>query len=726
MELKKLKYGIKDISALKFDKPIELASGVPVNPTSVEGFQGYLGNTQVYDKPMTFNNVLSAYGFVFKEVGNFVEDIQGLHPAIVNSYSGESNVAFVVSCRGYNGVYEKLRLPEIIDLGTLIQNNYPVKFWAQLEAVSGHSNFWDSVADAFANNEITDEFFLNHLFSKSSGNIQDLYLNVNSYHEEDGSIVDNYLDLMGIFDHSSVARNIHFNITHGYLKSIVNAFRQTKNINSITFNRPVFATDWAGAFEGTKLTSFPTNLGPGHQWNGTYSQTTTDMHYAADGSSLRWFGDYQNSAATLDEEKYYVAVVSPGVYGMISRSNVQEIRYIMDFKFVIPKAWCVDDGWYGNAVFNASNLTTAKIRNINKGDWSLDGVARQNQHGNICCGDISNFDADSVNYMLFNIFDLKRNDQATGDTGRFENELNSFNGWSLSNGTKLPIVFETWPNTTSTFSKTVTTAGIMKVKVGLSGCTLTMTNGGNTVTINGGDHTLNIATGNCTFTFTKTGNNAKGSMELDSDFHFLSELTPGLTNCSIYLPASLKTKASSSAIQTAQERGWNVYFGGELEPVITLEPCTFQFELNGASYADNNSNQDIRFYDNSGYDDSFSMVTPGSSSGSVNTSFQTASIPANSQNASVYVTKSSTPFIVTITDDEDSKEMQATYRFSGDRNGQTVKVKAYFKNLTDTSAADKEIEYTEGDGYAAILDLDDWFVSGGTVRVQVSFRLIAN
>ena len=709
------------------------------DPTTVEGFVGMLGSTNVYDKEKTYQHILTDYGLSFTETNTFVEGVGSggwEHPEIPSTPGYPAKTAYVISTRGYDSQYEHMRLPAITDFAQLIEDSFPFKFWARLIRGNARTHIWDSLVEAFRTTDITDGYFANHLFCRASGKkidyIDDLYLNFNlpSVDPQTGEPIDSYIDLMGIFDGATNARcdlfkNIHFNIKSGVLKSMVNAFRYS-DINSVTFNRLVNVTDWSGSFEGTTMTGFPENIAPGHQWNGTYSEITTDMHYAADGSRLQWFGNYKDPDAVTDENKYYTAVVIPAVYGLVSRSNIQEIRYIMDFKFVIPKAWCVNDDTYGNAVFNASNLTTAKIKNINKGDWSLDGVARQNQYGSICCGDISNFDADSVNYMLFNIFDLKRNDQATGDTERFENELNSFNGWTLSSGTKRPVVFETWPNATSTFSRTVTTAGIMKVKVGLTNCTLTMTNGGNTVTVNGGDQTLNIATGDCTFTFTKTGNNAKGSLELDSDFHFLSELTPGLTNCSIYLPASLKTKASSLAIQTAQERGWNVYFGGELEPVVTLEPCTFQFELNGASYADNNSNQEIRFYDNSGYDDSFGMVTPGSSVGSVNTSFETVSIPANTQNTNVYVTKSSTPFIVTIADDEASKEMQATYRFSGERNGQTVKVTAHFKNLTDTSAVDKEIEYTEGDGYAAILELDDWFVSGGTVRVQVSFRLEAN
>ena len=152
-----------------------------MNPTSVEGFQGYYGNKQAYDKEMNFNNILSAYGFVFKEVGQYTEDLQG-HPAIPNSWSGESNVAFVVSCRGYDGVYNKIRLPEITDFQQLIQQNYPFKLWGQFETVSGHTNIWDSVAQAFSSTTITDASFSNHLFAKAGGSkLSDLYLNFDCF-----------------------------------------------------------------------------------------------------------------------------------------------------------------------------------------------------------------------------------------------------------------------------------------------------------------------------------------------------------------------------------------------------------------------------------------------------------------------------------------------------------------------------------------------------------------
>ena len=276
----------------------------------------------------------------------------------------------------------------------------------------------------------------------------------------------------------------------------------------------------------------------------------------------------------------------------------------------------------------------------------------------------------------------------------------------------------------------------MVIKPVLTNCKLYVTKGGTTQEITAytfnpstGEYTISgITTGNLSFRVEQidTDNAMFGAIELGENFRFRSELKSGFTASSIYLPSSLKAKATTLAIHEAQVRGWNVYFGGELEPVITIEPCTFQFELNGESYADNNSNQEIRFYNRSGYHDSFTMVCPGTSTGSVNTGFETVSMSPNTQDTNVFVTKSSTPFTVIIADDETSKEMQVNYTFDGDRNGQTITTYAYFKNLTNTSEPIITLELTEGSGQYEYLELDDWFVSGGSVRIQVSFRLIAN
>ena len=70
-----------------------------------------------------------------------------------------------------------------------------------------------------------------------------------------------------------------------------------------------------------------------------------------------------------------------------------------------------------NAVFNVPSLETARIYGLNKGDWSLDGVDRNDANGDSCCaGNLSGLDADSTNYMLSNLFNLQQNNTSTGDT----------------------------------------------------------------------------------------------------------------------------------------------------------------------------------------------------------------------------------------------------------------------------------------------------------------------
>ena len=707
-----------------------------VDPTTVESFVVKLNDGTVYEKEKTYANILSAYGFSFKEVGNFTDPIQGGDhgPAITSHYPrpdgvDEQHTAFVIKTNNWDAKYPYVRLPEIIDFEDLIRNKFPFKFWARLSREDARSHIWDSLVNAFENEPITDGTFASYLFAKSSGNGKEF---IDSIHltfklpdeDEHGNPIDSYIDMTGMFDHSNLFKNVRITIQSGVLKSLVDVFRQT-TMTSVTFDTPVRITDWSGAFEGVKMTSFPTNVTPGHQWNGRFSETTTDMHYAADGSRLQWFGVYKDENALTDDDKYYTALVTPAVYGMISRSDIQEIRYLMDFKFVIPKSWCINDRSYNNAVFNSSNLVTAKIKNLNKGNWSLDGVARLNQNvlvpdgETICCGNLPNLDADSVNYMLNNIFDLKQNDQTTGDTAHFENELNSFNDWALSSGTKCPVVFETWPNTTSTFSKTLSTGGQMKVKVGLTNCTATITNGGTTVALNGGEQTLNLVAGSCTFTFTKTGDNAKASMELTEDFRFKYELTPGLTGANIYFPSGFDAKIDEQALRVANSRGWNVYVGGNLLTPTSIVG-NFIFELDGGAYATNNSYDVIQFNNNAGYSDAFTMT---SLLGAANTGFESGVIGTGGQQGVLTATNASDQYMVTFYDDDVNKEMEVQYIFEGSReNNQTIALQAAFKNLSTN--ATKTVQIQEGSAYYSYLDLSDWFVANDTVRIQVSFDFV--
>lgn len=535
-----------------------------IDPSSVEGYRASMGSTLIYDKPMTFQNVLLAHDLAFEETGTYVEPIQGHYDTICPN--GSVHRAYVISGRGYSSVYDHLRMPEITNFSTLIQQGFPFKFWAQLERAEGHTCIWDSLATAFNNTTITDPNFLEHLFSKSTGDISTLNLTVDVGLDAEGndSIT---VDMSSIFDYSSFASTVNFTFTTGYVKSLHNAFRQTRRLTSVTFNKVLSITEWHGAFEGTTMADFPTNLAPANMWpdDASLSQPTCNLNYAADGSALTWFGNYENPSGQTPEDKCYVAMVNPGCFGAFRSNSLTEIRYLLDMRFVAPIAWnIIDDGpdsIYNNAVFYAPNLTTVYIKNLNKGDWSLDGVKRVNHKGEtLYAGNFTNVSADCINYMLLNLTDLRLN--AT-DLSHYETEFNSLNGWAATKGTRRPIVFATTEDG-GKISKTLSASGTMAVTLTLSNCTLSLTNGGSTTTIQPNTTSINLASGAATLTFNKSNSALpmKGVIELSDPFK--SELTSGLSAANIYLPANASSKISAAALTEANSRGWTVYVGGSV------------------------------------------------------------------------------------------------------------------------------------------------------------------
>lgn len=217
-----------------------------------------------------------------------------------------------------------------------------------------------------------------------------------------------------------------------------------------------------------------------------------------------------------------------------------------------------------NAVFNAPDLVVANIKNLNKGDWYLDG---QEGSGIASAGNLENFDEDSVTYLLSNVFDLREN---TTDEDHFERTTNSFNSWSVTgDGWKMPTVFHA--NGNCTISRAATSlAGTMKIRVSLNNCTLTVTDNGQTTSLAAGDHTLTLAAGETIFTVTKnTGaESCEATIELTDPFR--SELTRNLSHANLYVPADWgkgsggRDVISQSAWEIADERGWSVYVGGQL------------------------------------------------------------------------------------------------------------------------------------------------------------------
>ncbi len=557
---------------------IKRQRGDTIDPSTIEGFDAYVEEQNVYHKERTFENALIAHKLAFKETGTYYEDIQGLHDQIINDYNGESNVAYVISGRNYDFAYttgypysepyDNVRFPIVTNLSNLVTAGFPFKVWADL--TKHHSNpivpdLSRTIYDTFYYTSITDPKFADHLFAKSKGDYTDFYVTFNLGLDREG--YDTLLASMGsMFDHSSLATNLHITFNTGNIKSLHNTFRQTQGISNITFNKTMNVCDFVGAFEGSSLVNYPNELMAVNSWPEItdLSEPVCDIHYALDGSALTRFGNYQNASASTIDTKHSTITVAPMCYGAFRSGNLLEIRHILDMKFVEPVAWnIIDDGpdvVYNNAVFYAPNLVTAYIKNLNKGSWSLDGVKRYNaKNENLYAGNLESLNADSINYMLSNVFDLRQN---TSDTAHFENDTNSFNGWSVTgDGWNLPIEFNAYGD--CNFFKTIT-GGTMKFNLALSNCSVTLVNNGNTKTLTSGDHTEVLDSGYTVFSITKNQGADTMSARILLTDPFKSELTRGLSSANLYLPASASGKITSSALSQANARGWTIYVGGSI------------------------------------------------------------------------------------------------------------------------------------------------------------------
>lgn len=518
-----------------------------VDPTTIEGFRATVGENAVYTKAKTYANIIQAYNLESEEHNSFIRTVNGSNISILSKWNGVST-AFVVDERNYNGIYSHIRLPEITDLASLISRSYPIKFWGNIEQDGVHPTFWTSIQNAFATTPITDGNFGQCLFANSKTNTPiPITLNIDLENSEE------YINIGDIFAESSAFSDIHFVLGDGALKSLHECFLHTQNLNAVTFNKVVRIADFSGTFEGTSLMAFPTNVGAGNDWQTQLSEPTCLLNFAADNARLTTFG-IRDSSSELGR---YEVNVNPYCSGAFARSDIQTIEYVLDVKFVEPVSGAVNyDGTLFNSMFgDNSALVSANIRNLNKGDWRLDGTA---SNGNYA-GNLVNLNATSVNYMLNNVFDLRRN---SSETSYFENEFNSLNGWTASSGTKRPIFFEGWE--TCTLTKNLSTSGTMDVILSLVNCTMSITNGGSTRSINAGTTELELVSGPTTITFTKTDAQQEMIASIFLSEHFRSELTPNLNSANIYLPANAGSKIDSSALSTANTRGWTVYVGGTI------------------------------------------------------------------------------------------------------------------------------------------------------------------
>lgn len=522
---------------------IEPENFASFNPTTVEGWKAYMKGILLYEKPRTFENVLMNYHLAFKETGNYQQAIQGFPPSIAEG------TAYVVSERYFADEHDKISLPVPTDLEELIAKSFPMKFWVNQIDREGRPGFWDAVIKAFKKVPITLTNYASYLFPVSNikGSYDkggDGFVELNFDMPTHPDFKYDFINLAGIFDWNKSIDKVRFVVKHGYLTVIQNAFRQTMNaleavefVNESPEEMACAASQFSGAFEYCYLSEYPSGLGIYGRQTG-YSEPACQISYAFHSAGFKTIGVLKQGGGR------WTALTIPYCEAAFWNDSVTEILYDLDMKFVNPSEGA------GN-VFSCPNLVSARISGLNKGVWALAGIA----HSGYTNGNLKSLDADSVNYLLNNIFDLRRNSSEQPVTN-----LTSCTTWAVTNGYSDFKHVEVYDNATSgTITVTGVPSGTLDIQIGsVTAFTLTIKNGSASHEIkSNGSHQIPITAGTITMTLEKE---AGGVFTLFLNNPGKTEITAGLSSSTIYLPSALQSKASASALTEAKNRGWNVVF----------------------------------------------------------------------------------------------------------------------------------------------------------------------
>lgn len=358
--------GVQDSTSTDFEKiwdisdtPIIIRLDVNhINPASKECWRVIGNGITVYNKDKTFENCWERYGLV-EEV---TYDTDTIVKAIKSTNIGASNTIY---------------LPPLETL-----DNIPSNIAWQLSIFN--TEYWETIKNWYANHNIDGKILYGKLFygANISGEIT-----LNMISEAETYCAMHGEDLF----RNSLIEKVNFVLDEYCSMGSCNClFRGASHLKEITTNKPFLANDLSGMFERcSKLTIFPKEL---INWSSYGEIPRVNMGYCWDGCSALTTiesndGDREDNSNTIKFRRYAPQCFC-NCYKLVT------IGPILDFKAIIPH---VDDNTY--LLFsNCAALTDVRIKNLNHGDWKLDGT------GDL--GTLASIDQDSVIYLFNNLTDL--------------------------------------------------------------------------------------------------------------------------------------------------------------------------------------------------------------------------------------------------------------------------------------------------------------------------------
>lgn len=403
-------YRVYDIS----EHPIYIHLDVPdtskpVDPSSVECWDAWLGETAVYHKDRTYENCWKKYG-----IAKDVEYKQGeeLTPCVARQVDGSG------ADTGKHG----LKIPEIVDMEDYIYNVVDGKTYITTwNCKIGNMEFWDKVKAVYAERTVNAGVLWNNSGHTSGGNKLGLFQNSNI----DGELVLNVKvwSAMGektfsaedFLSYTGVTK-LTMNMDGCYMGSMHNAFRHAGSLEEIVMvrksgDKPCLCKDMSGAFEFCyKLKTIPADL---IYWSdraiitpdtGDDAVYATNMSYAFEYSGLESIPqvpDVERDSAMNTICPSDVAQMFNQCGGLVSVGPVLDMRYIR------PAPWA-------NSCFAGTYaLKDVRIKNLNHGDWSFDDESRNGVYH----GTLAGLDEASIVYLFANLADLTTHDEESTDWG---------------------------------------------------------------------------------------------------------------------------------------------------------------------------------------------------------------------------------------------------------------------------------------------------------------------
>ena len=552
-------YRVYDISdhPIIIDLDIDDTINYAVDLSSKECWNMHLGNSLVYHKDKTIKNCWEKYGYASE---TYVDE---------SGNTQQYGYIKVANIKGYN-FKAGIILPEVSDMEENMENlcwNFKIK----------NTSFWENIRNWFLNNKTTHAMLQRPLFASSNigGAIQ---LNLNEWWNEEQAEPQRFLWGARFLQGSNI-EELHIVSENGCTFSSGNGLFLGSGLSKLTFESPenwlIGATDCSGMLsQCKKLTSYPYNMinwGANRSNMSNYGIPCTLMGYCFEYTPFTEIPSFNQEDRFADDNTMVFASHAPQVFN--GCNSLKTIGPICDLGIVIPGNGNTTD------IFNCSALEDVRIKTLNHGNWSFDGLTRAEGY----MGNLPNLNAESITYLFENLADLK-----TCDLEQHVNSVNkSFLPWGCdywnSNDDNDPVKPSSYFMLTNLRQEEGTDAAaicwtnktfeLMKIEVsGLQdGDRLEF---GSSII----EKTDTSITTNGTYEIVKNNDITEGfklySTNIDNKSLVRIQIVDGydpknprVLNANLYCQTTWDDKVSDAMVKAANNKGWAVYVGGTLKLV---------------------------------------------------------------------------------------------------------------------------------------------------------------